>query len=68
MKWPQSITRRRNEYRKVLGWLTAQGFAVKPPDKYNLSVFASGTVAQIEKAFGTKLGGSILEASNTLPR
>ena len=45
-----------NDYRKVLGWLTAQGFAVKPPDKYNLSVFASGTVAQIEKAFGTKFG------------
>ena len=44
------------DYKKVADWLTAQGFAVKPPDKYNLSVFASGPVAQIELAFGTKFG------------
>jgi kumamolisin len=40
--------------KSVVDWLNAQGFAVKPPDKYNLSVFASGSVTQIERAFGTK--------------
>jgi kumamolisin len=44
------------EYQKVAEWLTSQGFAVKPASKYNLSVFASGPVAQIERAFGTKFG------------
>ncbi len=44
------------DYKTVVDWLTAQGFAVKPADKYNLSVFASGSVAQIERAFGTKFG------------
>ncbi len=28
------------DYKMVVDWLTAQGFAIKPPDKYNLSVFA----------------------------
>ena len=45
-----------DEYDKVARWLTAQGFAVKPRDKYNLSVFASGPVTQIERAFVTKFG------------
>ncbi len=45
-----------NEYQAVAQWLTAQGFLVKPPDKYNLSVFASGSVALIERAFGTQFG------------
>ena len=45
-----------DEYKTVAVWLSSQGFAVKPPDKYNLSVFASGTVAQIERAFATKFG------------
>jgi kumamolisin len=40
----------------VVDWLTAQGFAVKPLDKYNLSVFAAGSVALSERAFGTKFG------------
>jgi kumamolisin len=40
----------------VVDWLTTQGFAVKPLDKYNLSVFAAGSVAQSERAFGTKFG------------
>jgi subtilase family serine protease len=44
------------DYKTVVDWLTAQGFAVKPPDKYNLSVFASGSVALNERAFGTKFG------------
>jgi kumamolisin len=44
------------DYKTVADWLTAQGFAVKPADKYNLSVFASGSVMQIERAFGTKFG------------
>jgi hypothetical protein len=40
----------------IVEWLTAEGFAVKKPAKYSLSVFASGSVAQIERAFGTKFG------------
>jgi kumamolisin len=44
------------EYKKVVDWLTGQGFVVKQPNKYNLSVFASGQVAQIERAFGAKFG------------
>jgi hypothetical protein len=44
------------DYKTVVGWLIAQGFAVKPADKYSLSVFAGGSVAQIERAFGTKFG------------
>jgi len=42
------------DYKTVVDWLTAQGFAVKPANKYNLGVFASGSVAQIERAFATK--------------
>jgi kumamolisin len=42
------------DYKVVADWLTSQGFAVVPPDKINLSVFASGSVTQIERAFGTK--------------
>ena len=44
------------DYNKVVEWLSAQGFTIKPADKYNLSVFASGTLVQIEQAFGTKFG------------
>ena len=40
------------EYKEVVDWLTAQGLAVKPSKKLNLSVFASGS----------------LRALNTLPR
>ena len=42
------------DYKTIVDWLTAQGFAVKPTDKYTLSVFARGSVTQIERAFGTK--------------
>jgi kumamolisin len=44
------------EYKTVAAWLGSQGFAVKAADKYNLSIFASGTVAQIERVFATKFG------------
>jgi kumamolisin len=44
------------EYKTVVDWVTTQGLAVKGPNKYNLSVFASGTVAQVELAFGTDFG------------
>jgi kumamolisin len=40
--------------KKVTDWLTSQGFSVNPSDKYNLSVFASGSVAQIAVSLGTK--------------
>jgi kumamolisin len=42
------------DYKVVADWLTAQGFTVKPADQTNLSVFASGSVTQIERAFATK--------------
>jgi kumamolisin len=44
------------DYQTVVDWLTSQGFAVKPADKYNLSVFASGSVALVGRAFGTRFG------------
>jgi kumamolisin len=44
------------EYKLVAEWLTSQGFAIKPADKYSLSIFASGTVAQIERVFTAKFG------------
>jgi kumamolisin len=45
-----------DEYKTVAAWLSSQGFATKPADKYNLSIFASGTVAQMERVFATKFG------------
>ena len=41
---------------KIADWLISQGFAVQPLAKYSLSIFARGTVTQIERAFGTKFG------------
>jgi kumamolisin len=40
--------------KSIVDWLTSQGFAVKGLDKFNLSVFASGSVEQSQRAFGTK--------------
>ena len=42
------------DYKVVADWLTSEGFIVKPAQKTNLSVFASGSVTQIERAFATK--------------
>jgi kumamolisin len=42
------------EYKVVADWLTSQGFALRPANQYNLSVFATGSVSQIERAFQTK--------------
>jgi subtilase family serine protease len=36
----------------VRQWLTAEGFEVLPAAQYELSVFARGTVAQLQQAFG----------------
>ncbi|HEY0794083.1 MAG TPA: FG-GAP-like repeat-containing protein [Chthoniobacterales bacterium] len=44
------------DYQRVATWLTTQGFTVAPAGKYHLSVFASGSVAQVERAFATKFG------------
>jgi kumamolisin len=49
--YPTAVDRKR-----VVDWLIAQGFAVESADKLTLGVFARGTVAQIERAFGTKFG------------
>jgi kumamolisin len=45
-----------SDYTKIVAWLTKQGISVKPAGQYRLSIFASGTVAQIESIFGTKFG------------
>jgi subtilase family serine protease len=37
----------------VRQWLIAQGFQVEPPVQYELSVFATGTVAQVQRVFGS---------------
>jgi glycosyltransferase involved in cell wall biosynthesis len=42
------------DYKIVADWLTSEGFTVKPAQRTNLSVFASGSVTQIERAFATK--------------
>ena len=44
------------DYKTVADWLAMQGFSVKPGGKYSLSIFASGSLAQIERAFATKFG------------
>ena len=44
----------KHDFKVVADWLISQGFAVTPEDKSNLSVFASGSVTQIEQAFETK--------------
>jgi kumamolisin len=36
----------------VRQWLIAQGFDVQPPVQYQVSIFARGTVAQLQRAFG----------------
>lgn len=38
----------------VRRWLVAQGFEVQSPVQYELSVFARGPVAQLQRAFGVK--------------
>jgi kumamolisin len=42
------------DYKVIADWLTSQGFAVTPANKINLSVFATGSLSQIERAFQTK--------------
>jgi kumamolisin len=44
------------DYQTVVDWIVAQGFGVEPQAKFNLSVFAHGSIAQIEHAFGTRFG------------
>jgi kumamolisin len=57
------------DYKVVADWLISQGFIVKPADQCNLSVFASGTVSQIERAFETNFARVTfagIEASSAL--
>ncbi|MBV9105236.1 MAG: VCBS repeat-containing protein [Verrucomicrobia bacterium] len=42
------------DYQRVVDWLTAEGFEIESQAKGNLSVFAHGSVAQVELAFRTK--------------
>jgi kumamolisin len=38
---------------KVRQWLIGQGFQVQPASQYELSVFAKGTIAQLQRVFGS---------------
>ncbi|HYY28843.1 MAG TPA: protease pro-enzyme activation domain-containing protein, partial [Chthoniobacterales bacterium] len=44
------------DYQRVAQWLTSQGFSIKPATQDRLSIFATGTVAQIQQVLGTKFG------------
>jgi hypothetical protein len=44
------------DYTKVAEWLTAQGLSIQPATLDRISIFASGTVAQIQRVLGTKFG------------
>jgi kumamolisin len=44
------------EVTSVRQWLAAQGFEVQPSVTYELSVFARGTVAQLQRAFAVTFG------------
>jgi kumamolisin len=38
----------------VVNWLTEKGLQVQPQSKYSVSIFARGSIAQLETAFGTR--------------
>jgi kumamolisin len=40
----------------VRQWLAAQGFEVLPPSQFQLSIFARGTIAQLQRAFAVTFG------------
>jgi kumamolisin len=42
------------DYQMVVDWLAGKGFEIEPRTKYNLSIFARGSIAQVELAFKTK--------------
>jgi kumamolisin len=42
------------DYQMVVDWLSGKGFEIEPGTKFNLSVFAHGSVAQVELAFETR--------------
>ncbi|MBV8223680.1 MAG: S8/S53 family peptidase, partial [Verrucomicrobia bacterium] len=44
------------DYARVAQWLASQGFSIKPATQDRLTIFATGTVAQIQQSFGTKFG------------
>ena len=46
-----------NDYQAVKLWLKAQGFTITQEDASRVSIFAKGTLEQIEKAFQTKMVG-----------
>jgi kumamolisin len=45
-----------SDLKSVVQWLLGQGFTVQQSARYNLSVFARGSLAQIERSFATKFG------------
>jgi kumamolisin len=44
------------EVTTVRQWLAAQGFEVLPPSQFQLSIFARGTIAQLQRAFAVTFG------------
>lgn len=40
----------------VRQWLAAQGFEVLPPSQFELSIFARGTIAQLQRVFAVTFG------------
>jgi kumamolisin len=42
------------DYQMVVDWLRGKGFEIEPATKFNLSVFGHGSIAQVERAFGTR--------------
>jgi Pro-kumamolisin, activation domain len=57
---PEEMTSRfyaaTEDYQAVADWLASQGFQVEAAGPASLAVFARGSIAQIERAFGTKFG------------
>jgi len=43
-----------SDFDRVAGWLEAQGFSLTLPDRTHTSVFASGAVVDISRAFGAQ--------------
>jgi len=54
-QWESRFSPTRNEVAKASSWLRSEGFKVGAVSKDRVSITASGTASQIEKAFGTKL-------------
>lgn len=55
-QWEAQFSPTASEVRQAVTWLKSEGFRVASIPADRITVPASGTVAQVEKAFGTSLG------------